>query len=58
MGTKSIEYRPNHLEVRMLLQYFVALHILRHYHRDDNVAIFLPLAAAHDTTDRLHYIYL
>ena len=58
MGTKSIEYRPNHLEVRMLLQYFVALHILRHYHWNDNVTIFLPFAAAHDTTDRLHNIYL
>ncbi len=58
MRTQCVKDRPHNLEIGVLLQNYFALGIGRHNDGYNYVAILLALAAAHNSTYRLHNIDL
>lgn len=58
VGPQGVQHGPDHLEVGVVFEHLVALGIGRNHDRNDDISVFLALAAAHDATDRLHDIDL
>ena len=58
VGPQGVQHGPDHLEVGMIFKHLVALGIGRNHDRNDDISVFLALAAAHDATDRLHDVDL
>ena len=58
VSPQGVQHSPDHLEIGVVFENLVALGIGRNHDRNDDVSVFLALAAAHDATDRLHDIDL
>ena len=58
VGPQGVQHGPDHLEVGVVFEHLVSFGIGRNHDRNDDISVFLALAAAHDATDRLHDIDL
>ena len=58
MGPQGVQHGPDHFEVGVVFENLVALSLRWNHDRNDDISVFLPLAATHDSSHRLHDVDL
>ena len=58
VSSQSIQYRPYHLILVIIIQHRMSLRIRHRHHRNNNITILFASSLSHHSSNRLHNIHL